>query len=97
MKNRFSLENDEAASKPEAAFILNRGEPSIRARIVHFRTLKQLDEYVPTRPFVQIRTLPVLLEIVDVPDNLPQNKVRYWLDRMAIWYYRVVLKPEVEN
>ncbi|MGM9509539.1 hypothetical protein ACS5NO_17520 [Larkinella sp. GY13] len=92
MKNRFSLENDEAASKPEAAFILNTGEPPMRVRIIHFRTLKQLDEYAPIRPSIQIRTLPILLEVVDIPSDLPNNKVNYWLQRMAIWYYRVVIK-----
>jgi hypothetical protein len=90
MKNRFSLENNEAASNSEAAFILD-SKTQFRARIIRFRSLTELDQYQPTGLTAQVRLLPILVE--SVSDIIPDDKKPYWLKRMADWYYFTHIKP----
>ncbi|UHG93333.1 hypothetical protein [Spirosoma oryzicola] len=90
MKNRFSFENEKAASSSEAAFILDI-KTKFRVRIVRFRTLKEMDQYQTENITAQVRSLPVLVE--SVSDAVPDEKKPYWLKRMADWYYYTQLRP----
>lgn len=90
MRERFLLEYTEAASNSEAAFILDQ-KSGLRAQILRFRTIRQLDEYQPINQVVGIRTLPILLEAQ--PNSLTDSNVSGILNRMANWYYHVQLNP----
>ena len=90
MKERFTLQNDEAAPESGAAFILDN-KSGLKARIVAFRTLRDLDLYQPSGETIRVRKLPVLLEIADSPTGdwiIPRI-----LKRMENWYYHTQINP----
>jgi hypothetical protein len=89
MREHFLLENNEAASNTEAAFIFDT-KTQLRAQILRFRTLRQLDQYKPVRIAIPVRHLPILLEITDQEHSA--KKVPELLRRMADWYYYTQLK-----
>ena len=90
MKERFLLENNEAASNVEAAFIFDT-KSGLRAQIIRFRTLKQLDAYQPSGTVLAVRNLPILLEAM--PNTLTAKNVSGIMNRMVNWYYHTQLNP----
>ena len=93
MKERFLLENNEAASTSEAAFILDT-KSGLRAQIIRFRTLKQLDAYEPGSFTMPVQNLPILLEAL--PTDLTEKNISGVMNRMANWYYHTQLNRPVE-
>ena len=91
MKERFVLENNEAAPIFGAAFILDQ-KSGLRVQIVRFSTLKQLDAYEPSGPFMPIRNLPILL--VAQPNDLTDRNCEGVMKRMVDWYYYTQLNPK---
>lgn len=94
MTERFSLEYNEAAPTIEAAFILDK-KSGLKVRISRFRTLKQLDEHLPSGFSFPVRNLPILLEAL--PNNLTERNLRGVMNRMAEWYYYTQLNPPPAN
>lgn len=90
MREHFVLETSQAASESEAAFILEP-KSGLRAEVVLFRTLKDLDAYQPAGTAIPIRNLPILL--VAQPNDLTARNVSGILNRMANWYYYTQLNP----
>ena len=90
MKERFRVEYNEAASTSEAAFILDT-KSGLRVRILRFRTLKQLDSYVPANFIIRVRNLPILLEAE--PNELTEKNRLGIMKRIVDWYYYTQLNP----
>jgi len=91
MNERFLLEHNEAAPETGAAFILDR-KSGLRAQIIRFATLRELDTYQSTGALTTVRRLPILLEIS--ADQLGgQWIVERVLSSMERWYYHTQLMP----
>lgn len=90
MKKKFRFE---AASDTEAAFIFCEYNPVMRAKVITFRTHREMDEYQTDHLTIQVRKqLPILLEVVEVEQNSKAN-IATNLKRMAEWYFYTELKP----
>lgn len=87
------IKNDKAASEnSEAAFILCTRNPKFLAEIKTFRILKELDSYIPTNPYIQIRdNLPIILEVVEIEEPYTEKALQGALKYMAKWYYYNVI------
>ena len=84
MKKKFRYE---AASDSEAAFIFCEYNPVMKAKIVEFRSHKEMDQYEPGNLFIHIRKqLPILLELVEV-DSKDVSLIKRNMSRMAEWFY----------
>ncbi len=90
MKNRFLLQDKEAASGDEAAFILDI-KTKFKARVLVFRTVQEMGQYPAVGQITQVRQLPMLLEAAS--GTIPEAKQAYWLKRMADWYYYTQINP----
>ncbi|KAB7728018.1 hypothetical protein F5984_19885 [Rudanella paleaurantiibacter] len=91
MREHFIVENKEAASPSEAAFILEP-KSGLRAEVLRFRSLRQMDEYQPDGSVAQVRNLPILL--VSNTPGITESKRLGILKRMASWYYYTQLMPK---
>lgn len=85
---RFKLEKTEAASTFEAAFLLHDTKGNVTVRVLHFRTLRQLDAYQSDQKVWQVRNFPILLE-GEASEGL--------FKRMTDWYYYTILNPDDET
>ncbi|OIN55440.1 hypothetical protein [Arsenicibacter rosenii] len=94
MKQRFRIENNEAASTNEAAFLFHDDAPNLMATVIEFRSLLQLDQYETSYPTVQVRSLPILVELRIWPEKITLAQRNYWLKKMAAWYYYTILNPD---
>ncbi|MGM9508606.1 hypothetical protein ACS5NO_12795 [Larkinella sp. GY13] len=90
MRERYQLENNEAAPQEGAAFILDR-KTGLRVKVLHFRTLLQMDSYEPTGFAMPVRHLPILLEAL--PSNLQEKELIRIVVRMVDWYYYTEINP----
>ena len=89
MKKKFRFE---AASDTEAAFIFCEYNPVMKAKILHFRSHKEMDIYKPAGVTVILRKqLPILLELVET-EEAEESLIQSNLNRMAEWYYYSYLK-----
>jgi len=89
MKKKFRFE---AASESEAAFIFCEYNPFMKAKVIEFRTHKEMDNYETKNKTTQVkRQLPIIIELVEV-DSMDVDLIKVNLERMAEWYYYSIVK-----
>jgi hypothetical protein len=89
MKKKFRYE---AASDSGAAFIFCEYNPVMKAKIIEFRSHKEMDQYNTHNITVQIKKqLPILLEVVET-EATDKALILKNITRMAEWYYYSLLK-----
>ena len=91
MKKKYRFE---AASDTEAAFIFCEYNPFMKAKLIQFRTHKDMDQYLTTNRTIQVRRqLPIMLELMEV-DSDDQQLIEINFTRMAEWYYYQFIKSK---
>ena len=89
MKKKYRFE---AASDSEAAFIFCEYNPVMKAKVVSFRSHKEMDTYQTNNRIIQVRRqLPIILELIEF-DSEDEELVKVNFERMAEWYYYTLLR-----